>query len=142
VGDTRPPTILGITLSPSVVDTSAAAASIIASFNVSDDLSGVQYCYVYIMAPASSPNRAVSCYTTSYGFGLVLFGVMTCTMQLPRYSSMGNWTLSEVMCYDNKFDVDGIVGPPEKCPPSGQDTITFRPFGILLVTICRNPVHR
>lgn len=101
VGDLLPPTISGVTFNPSIVNSSAAAVSITAAFNVSDDASGANNCYVYVMPPASSPSGNIYCFTSSYGVGVVLSSILTCTIEMPRYSSMGVWSLNYVSCSDN-----------------------------------------
>jgi hypothetical protein len=97
-GDNSPPNITRIVVSPRVVDTSATAQNINVSFDITDDSSGLSYCYFYVR---SISGVSVGCNTNSFSPGAVLSGTVTCVINLPSSSAPGNWTWDYGYCYDN-----------------------------------------
>jgi hypothetical protein len=87
-GDTTPPQILGVSLSPESVDTSGAPRNIVVDVHASDDLSGVGS----VQATLASGDQSHSVAATLQS-GSSLDGTWQATITLPRWSQEGNWQL-------------------------------------------------
>jgi hypothetical protein len=88
-GDTTPPQVLSVSLSPEAVDTSGAPRNIVVDVHASDDLSGLGS----VQATLASGDQSHSAAATLQS-GSSLDGTWQATIVLPRWSRQGNWQLS------------------------------------------------
>ncbi|HYM54109.1 MAG TPA: IPT/TIG domain-containing protein, partial [Solirubrobacteraceae bacterium] len=89
-GDTSPPHVAGVTLSPETIDTSAAARSVVVAVHATDDLSGV----ASLQATLTSGGQSQSASASLQSGGTALDGTWQATISLPRWSQQGTWQLS------------------------------------------------
>ena len=59
IADTTPPTLVGLCLSSYTIDVRTAAQTVNVFLNITDDLSGFQYGYVYLNSPSGIQNQSV-----------------------------------------------------------------------------------
>ncbi len=105
--DTTPPTLLGASLSPSMIDTSAGPQTVTLSLQVSDSQSGVNFSTLNRFAVTLSPMGAGGTgpfqYLGSEDFKLVSGtpqnGVWQVTKTMAQYSG-GNWVITQLALYD------------------------------------------
>ena len=96
VTDTTAPVLVSFSLTPSSVDTSAAAATITVTARITDDVSGLANSgnYVLFYSPTGNRNVQVTFDGTKRISGTALDGVYRTTMTVPRYSEQGTWHMS------------------------------------------------
>jgi len=90
VGDTTPPTLTGLTVTPTSVNTSAGAQSITVSAEATDDLSGVAAVEVEL----HGERRTFSAPATLKAGETRLDGVWTASVTLPKGSPEGSYEMS------------------------------------------------
>jgi len=104
VSDSTGPQVSAVTFSTSAVDTTAGSQNVTATVSATDDLSGVNYIYLYLQTTSSSqPNnaRSTSCYVGNLQSGTRTNGVFTGTCTFPQYSQSGTWYVYQAYAYDN-----------------------------------------
>ncbi len=89
-GDTNPPQIAGVTLTPETIDTSTGARAVVVDVHATDDLSGVGS----VQATLTSGGQSQSAPASLQAGGTVLDGTWQATVTLPRWSQQGTWRLS------------------------------------------------
>jgi hypothetical protein len=89
-GDTAPPQVHGVTLSPESIDTSGATRSVTVAVHATDDLSGI----AALKATLSSGDQSVPASAVLESGGTNLDGTWIATLALPRWSHEGTWQLS------------------------------------------------
>jgi len=105
--DTTPPTLLGVSFSPSTIDTSAGPQDVTISLQVSDGQSGADFSHLITFAVTLSPAGAGASgpfqYVSTADFhltsGTPQNGVWQATKTMPRYSG-GNWEITSVELFD------------------------------------------
>jgi hypothetical protein len=89
-GDTSPPQIIGVMLTPETVDTSGGSRSVVVDVHATDNLSGVGS----LQATLSSGGQSQSAPASLQSGGTALDGTWQATITLPRWSRQGPWLLS------------------------------------------------
>ena len=105
--DITPPTLLGVTFSPTSVNTTLFSASVTVSLHVSDALAGADFTHLINFAVTLSPSDATSFGPNQYlstadftlASGTAQNGTWTATKTMPLYSG-GSWSLAQVTLYD------------------------------------------
>jgi hypothetical protein len=102
IGDTVPPELVSIIVSPEQVDTSNNSANIEVNVQITDNLSGLQYLGIVFVSP--SGEQAIS--NTIWAdydrvSGDSLNGVYRKQLSLPQYSENGTWQVRDISFYDN-----------------------------------------
>ena len=96
-GDAMPPNITGVAVKMASIDTSMSAVREQILISVTDNLAGVQYCYIQVLFP----DAGVYGYSGStFTSGDLLDGVLSITVYLARYSQAGTYRVQLVDCYD------------------------------------------
>jgi hypothetical protein len=136
-GDTTPPQLHALTVTPAVVDTTPGPQSVTVTATITDDLSGVSSpVYVNFMSPVHGQFQHA--YLVPAG-GATYAGTIT----IPRYAENGVWTPvyfefgdaagNEVVLYAPSLAAMGatitVSGPSDTAPPS-LDTLTVNPSSI------------
>jgi hypothetical protein len=104
VSDATAPQVSDITVSPNSIDTTTGPKNFTVSVAATDDLSGVNYVYVYLTTLSTNqPNntRSISCFAGSLYSGSRSAGVFTGTCSFPQYSQAGTWYVYAAQAYDN-----------------------------------------
>jgi hypothetical protein len=96
VGDTAPVTVHSVLFSPSDVNCNNGPETVITTLNVSDDLSGVSYCQVWLQDPRGNSQ---SCRTATLPSG-TRSAILTCSFVLAQFAPQGLWLISSVDCWD------------------------------------------
>ena len=99
--DTTPPQVSSLSFGPNFIDTTMGAQSVTVTLGLTDNLSGLQYGWVYFTSP--SGNQTQYAYFSSYNriAGTALNGTYQYTFNMPQYSEAGTWRVSYVYAYDN-----------------------------------------
>lgn len=102
--DVTPPTLTGLSFSPSLINTSLGTQSVTISMSASDDLSGVDftpttpdiaYIQIGLSSPSGNQNVYVSPYTAPTNVaGTPLAGTWQMSVTWPQYSEEGTWKIS------------------------------------------------
>jgi hypothetical protein len=104
VSDSTAPQVSNISFSNTSVDTTSGAQSVTMSVDATDDLSGVNYAYVYLETTSTSQPynyySSTSCYVYNLQSGSRTSGTFTGTCSFPQYSQSGTWFVYEVVIYD------------------------------------------
>jgi len=98
IPDTTPPVLTGFTFSPSAVNVATAAATVTATAQATDNLSGVDYVYVAFASPSGAHDMGGNMYLIS---GSNLNGTFQCSLDVQPYSEAGTWTVTDVTAVDN-----------------------------------------
>ena len=96
--DTNPPVLTGFVINPIAVNTTTSAATVTATWQITDDLSGVAGGSARFGSPSGM--QASIC-SVSLISGTNLNGTFQCQMSIPAYSEAGSWTVSYVNMVDN-----------------------------------------
>lgn len=114
VSDATAPAVSGGNFSASAVDTTNGAQSITVTLDATDDLSGVNYLYVYLRTTATSQPGSttnVYCYVGHLESGTRTDGTFSGTCTFPQYTQSGTWFAYQVYAYDmvgnNRYYYDG-----------------------------------
>ena len=94
--DAGPPTVSSLTLTPVTINTSLADATINASVDVQDDLSGVSYVEFYLLSPSGRQSRWLYFNPwdpQNYDVNNPLTRTLTTSLIFPRYSEAGTWKI-------------------------------------------------
>src|ERR1700749_2004382 len=89
ISDSTAPDIQSGSFGSAAVNTATGAQDVTVSLHISDDLSGVNYGYVYLQTQSTSQPgnaRSISCYVGQLASGSRLDGTFTGTCQFPQYS--------------------------------------------------------
>lgn len=95
--DTKGPDLLGITVDRTTVDVSSGPQVVVFTLPVQDDLSGINYAYVYLRSPSWAQS------VSAYGWGpnpSVLATTLVVNATIPRYAEAGDWIVEWVFVYD------------------------------------------
>jgi hypothetical protein len=96
LGDSTPPAVVGLTPTPTHVDTSSSAQSVVIAVHTTDDLSGVSAVQVSL----SNGSRWISAAAQLSAGGSHLDGTWNATLTLPQHSAGGKYALN-VAVIDN-----------------------------------------
>ena len=103
-GDIIAPSVVSISTSPSVIDTSMASATITVSARLTDELAGVSNggvapaTQVVMQGPTGSHRLTAN--LSQRVTGSSLDGVYAGQLVVPRFSEQGQWTLQSITAYD------------------------------------------
>ncbi len=96
--DITAPTMSAFTFSPTAVNTTTSSATITATTQFSDNLSGVAGSLIRFLSP--SGQQVTECNPRLIS-GSDLNGTYQCTLYLPPYSEAGSWFVQQVSVTDN-----------------------------------------
>ena len=113
--DVTPPSINSLSFTPGFVNTAGSDQTVDLTLTVTDNLSGLYTggagqggfpwvnCYCYFTSPSGQQNE----YSNSMWLdsGSAINGVVKGTLNMPRYSEMGTWSLNYLRCIDNANNV-------------------------------------
>ncbi len=99
--DTSPPAVSSLAFGPNFIDTTMGSQPVTVNLGLTDNLSGLQYGWVYFTSP--SGNQTQYAYFSSYNriAGTALNGTYQYTFYMPQYSEAGTWQVSQIYAYDN-----------------------------------------
>jgi hypothetical protein len=103
ISDSTAPEIQSGTLGSSAVNTTNGNQSVTVSLHITDDLSGVNYGYVYLQTLSTSQQnstRSVFCYVGQLASGSRTDGTFTGTCEFPQYAQSGTWYVYQLYTYD------------------------------------------
>jgi chromosome segregation ATPase/pimeloyl-ACP methyl ester carboxylesterase len=132
IGDTVPPELVSIIVSPEQLNTSNNSANIEVNIQITDNLSGLQYLGIVFVSP-SGEQTISSTIWADYDrvSGDSLNGVYRKQLSLPQNSENGNWQVRDISLYDNvgngkyftrseltnpNFDLNFVVGITQSSP--------------------------
>lgn len=95
--DTTPPVLVSVNISPAAIDVSVSDQTVTVTIDVSDDLSGFSFGYVYFQSPSGAQQQFAY---TSMVSGDPLNGRHEAAITLPMSSEAGTWRISNVVLYD------------------------------------------
>jgi hypothetical protein len=109
--DSTPPSLTGLSLAPSVIDTSASAQNVTVTVSANDDISGVDftpatpnlaaYFHLYFFSPSGGQFAEVSPYAIPpLVAGTPLAGTWQLTAPWPQFSEEGTWTMAGIALQD------------------------------------------
>jgi hypothetical protein len=109
--DTHPPTLTGLSINPTVIDTSSSIQNVTLTLSASDDISGVYFglfnsTYYFVEATFQSPSGNQSVLTQGIYThpapiaGTPLAGTWQLTAQWPQFSEQGTWKLNSFSLQD------------------------------------------
>lgn len=104
VSDATAPEISNITFATTSVNTTAGSQAVSVSVSATDDLSGVNYFYLYLRTASNSQSyntSSTSCAISALQSGTRTNGVFSGTCTFPQYSQSGPWFVNQVYAYDN-----------------------------------------
>jgi hypothetical protein len=115
IADTTPPTLVAICLSSYTIDVRTAPQTVKLFLNVSDDLSGFSYGYVYFNSPSGTQSQSVYVPDSARTQGNALSGIYEVSVTIPAGAEPGDWTMF-VSISDRVANFNGIsmAGNPSK----------------------------
>ncbi len=107
--DSVSPKLTALEFSPAQIDTSAGPADVQVNYTATDDLSGVNYIELSFVSPSGAARR-----NGSARFAAAQSVSKSLTVNFPRLSEPGQWTLSAVLLSDAAgntlmLDAEGVV---------------------------------
>jgi hypothetical protein len=100
VSDVTPPTLVNLSFSPAAIDTRYADQNVTITADITDDLSGFSYSYVYFRSPSGNQTQYGYMYYWNIVSGNVLNGKFRGTITFPKNSEAGTWTIYNVNLRD------------------------------------------
>jgi hypothetical protein len=97
--DTSPPVLELFSFTPTAIDVSSSNVIVLATFQVSDDISGVQTAGVTFTSPGS-PLEFKSCTASTPISGTPLAGTFECSISFPQGAQSGVWNVLQVESQD------------------------------------------
>jgi hypothetical protein len=105
--DVTPPTVVGLVVEPTYIDTSQGTQIITVTAHITDDLSGcpvddwcLRFFFVPLLGPeAQGKSRVVG--PTDRISGTLTDGLYQTTVALPQHSYEGRWVLDQFVVFDN-----------------------------------------
>lgn len=95
IGDLAPPELVGLQITPDVVDVSGGPVTLTFAFDVTDDLSGMAWCQVLMLSPSEGQHLSVAV-TAGQPASVPLEAVT----QLPQHAESGEWHMGWIVCAD------------------------------------------
>jgi hypothetical protein len=129
-GDTTPPQLISVSVSPASVDTSLAAATLAMSARITDDMAGVSdglgiaASQVVLRGPTGAHHARATLDASHRANGDALDSLFTVTVTLPRWSEQGTWSVESVELVDQVGNRASALAPG----------VTFNQVGIGDVT--------
>jgi hypothetical protein len=103
VSDETGPAIGNVTFSTTFVDTTSGPKNVAVTVTATDDLSGVNYMWLYLRTTASDQpgnQTFINCFVSTLVSGTRLDGTFTGTCSFPQYTQSGNWFVYQSYAYD------------------------------------------
>ena len=94
ITDTTPPILVGLCLSSYTIDVRTGPQTVSVFLNVTDDLSGFQYGYVYLYSPTGLQNQNIYIPDWTRTQGNSLSGIYVASLTIPAGAEAGTWTIS------------------------------------------------
>jgi hypothetical protein len=101
VSDLSAPTLVSLSFTPAVIDTSASAQQVTLTLQATDDLSGVQASGCSHFRSPSGDQQVQGCTTEVSRGGTPEVVTFEAVFTFPRFSELGTWTLSGAPLSDN-----------------------------------------
>ena len=123
VSDETAPVVTQISFATPAVDTTSGSQNVTVTVTATDDLSGVNYMYVYLQTLANSQpdnNRSTSCFVSSLASGTRTNGTFTGTCSFQQYSQSGTW-------YVYYVDTNDMVGNNRQYYNNGNQLSALAP---------------
>ena len=98
ISDTTPPHLVSASFSPTSVNVTSAAQTVIVTVTATDDLSGMTNAQARFTSPSGA--QATGTFGLFRSSGTPLSGVYTGTATIPRFSEAGTWTLGDLTLFD------------------------------------------
>lgn len=137
-GDNLAPSVVGLSVAPTSIDTSLNAATVTFSARFADALSGVSNGTTappsQIVMQGPSGSHRVSATFSQRVSGSSLDGVYSAQANVPRYSEQGTWSVASLTVYDNAGNVR-TYGSAELI--GGTFTTSFQQTGLGDITAPR-----
>eukprot|EP00042_Codosiga_hollandica_P059532 m.919648 g.919648 ORF g.919648 m.919648 type:complete len:5113 (+) comp60190_c0_seq1:147-15485(+) len=100
VADLLPPVVQNVRFSPTSVSTGGGTVEVRLLVDVSDDVSGLASCSAVVVPPSGSQARTIYPRVLVSTSTVQLNGTLSLSLTLPQYAEKGNWSLSQLTCYD------------------------------------------
>ena len=118
--DVTPPVVVQLTITPTLMDTSAGPQTITFTAHITDDLSGLRY-QTIVFGPllyGSDQDKAVLFNDASLVSGTLTDGTFVATVTLPQYSADGRWIAKYMYGSDQVGNqADCYTNTKTECPP-------------------------
>jgi hypothetical protein len=135
VSDATGPEISNITFATTSVNTTAGSQNVGVSVSATDDLSGVNYLYVYLRTASNSQpynnTTSINCYVGTLQSGTRTNGVFTGTCTFPQYSQAGPWFVYQAYAYDNVGNYRSYYNNSAQLPIAPQTISVTSPTAAL-----------
>jgi hypothetical protein len=99
ISDTTPPQLVSLSIAPTAVDVTLAAATVGITTRVTDDLSGVQFVCAALRSPSGTQTTNTNCVGRTSG--TALDGTYLVNLSIPRFSAAGTWNPDSLQLRDN-----------------------------------------
>lgn len=113
--DTSPPMIIGMHITPTVVDTQLQSQVVTFTVRITDDLSGLEYLTIWFgpLLIKQDQDKAITFREDDLQGGTTVDGVYRNSLTLPQYSAAGRWVAKYMVGRD-------VVGNEVACNTNGQ----------------------
>ena len=100
--DVTPPTLIDFNFTPLAIDTMSGPATVLAMFDVTDDITGIAWIKVGFISPGSTSilRGCTSIVFNPGGVGAEGGGSFDCEVSFPQFSEAGTWTVVNVEASD------------------------------------------
>jgi hypothetical protein len=143
-GDTTPPQLVSLAVSPPSVDTALASASIAVSARIADDMAGVSdglgiaASQVVFRGPTGAHHVRATLDIAHRANGDVLDSLFTVNVTLPRWSEQGTWSVESVELVDEVGNRASALAPGVTFNQVGIGDVTppsFRSFSLSTTSV-------
>ena len=117
--DSNPPALASLTLNPTSLTLSGAPKNTLATFHITDDISGFSDGYIQLASPNGLQTAEADFSSAQRTSGTSKDGVYQVNVQIPSNAQQGTWTVSTVWLMDNANNPINITGG---LFPAGSDT--------------------
>ncbi|HWD39619.1 MAG TPA: Ig-like domain repeat protein [Fimbriimonas sp.] len=100
--DTQPPEVLGFSIKPQEIDTTAGPQTATVTVHLADNLSGVLGVGMEFISPSGSQSTGTGLSLTE---GTTTNGIYTGTATFPQFSETGTWKVLSLIAYDKAGNV-------------------------------------
>lgn len=100
--DTAPPMIIGMHITPTVVDTQLQSQVVTFTVRITDDLSGLEYLTIWFgpLLIDHDQDKSITFREDDLQGGTTVDGVYRNSLTLPRYSAAGRWVAKYMVAVD------------------------------------------
>lgn len=107
VEDTSPPVLTDFSFTPLQVDVTSGPAVVMATFRITDNLSGLEHAIADFRSPSGHQSRGALALPPPDS-GTVNDGLYQATMTVPEFAEAGTWTIHRVFLKDNVGNADSV----------------------------------